>query len=98
MAPRSELSALLRSISDNVYFQPPASAQMKYPCILYKRDGENTQSADNDTYQRIDKYLITVMDYDPDGLREKVKQIPHCKFVRWFAADNLNHDIFSLFY
>ncbi len=33
--------------SDNVYFQPPPTVKMQYPCIVYKRDYLNTEFADN---------------------------------------------------
>lgn len=98
MAPRHELSVLLGSKTPNVYFQPPASVQMVYPCIVYKRDSEEIQAADNLAYNKKTRYLLTVMDYDPDGLRELVSQIPGVRFVRHYSADNLNHDIFSILF
>ena len=71
---------------------------MIYPCVMYKRDAEEIEAADNEVYHRLDRYLITVMDYDPEGLREEVKQIPRMRFVRHYPADNLNHDIFSILF
>lgn len=96
MAPRHELHVELKAKTPNVYFQPPASVQMTYPCIVYKRDAEEVKAADNAVYNERTRYLLTVMDYDPDGLRALVKTIPGCRFVRHYSADNLNHDIFSL--
>lgn len=81
-----------------MYFQPPASVQMTYPCIVYKRDAEVVKAADNIAYNGRTRYLLTVMDYDPDGLREEVKQIPGVRFVRHYSADNINHDIFSILF
>lgn len=48
MGSRLRLSQILRSLlgTSNVYFQPPGSG-MKYPCIKYELDGENTTFADN---------------------------------------------------
>lgn len=95
MAPRLDLHEILKAKADHVYFQPPASVQMIFPCIVYKRDAEVIKDADNIPYKQRTRYLITVMDYDPEGLREEVKTIPGLRFVRHYSADNLNHDIFS---
>ena len=38
--PRLELQDLLETVlgSQYVYFQPPATLRMRYPCIVYARD------------------------------------------------------------
>ena len=101
MAPRTELQSLLETIlgSRNVYFQPPANVQMKYPCIVYNRDSANTQFAGNTPYHYTKRYQVTVIDRDPDsGIPDKLAALPSCTFNRFFTADNLNHDVFTLFF
>jgi hypothetical protein len=101
MAPRQELQDLLKEIlgTDNVYFQPPTNVVLSYPCIIYKRDLSRTQFADNAPYQRHIRYQVTVIDRDPDsGIPEKVAALPMCLFDRFYTADNLNHDVFNLFF
>jgi hypothetical protein len=101
MAPRLQLQALLESIldSENVYFQPPNNIQMQYPCIVYTRDQATTAFADNDPYRYTKKYQVTVIDRDPDGIiPDKVASLPMCVHQRFFTADNLNHDVFNLFF
>lgn len=84
--------------SRNVYFQPPESVKMKYPAIVYSRNRIENVSADNATYRQNVSYSITVIDRDPDSeIVEKVSVIPHIMYDRSYVADNLNHDVFTLF-
>jgi hypothetical protein len=99
MAQRLELQALLLTMVPNVYFQPPPSVMMKYPCIVYKRDYNNTEFADDKPYKHRKRYMVTVIDQNPDSdIPEKVKELPLCLFDRFYTADNLNHDVFKLFF
>jgi hypothetical protein len=101
MAQRLELQGILTDIlaSNNVYFQPPPSVQMEYPCIVYNRDDQDIVHADNKTYRRTTRYLVTVIDRDPDStIPEKVGELPLCVYDRFYTADNLNHDVYKLFF
>lgn len=101
MAPRLELQALLVSLlgSNNVYFQPPPSLNMSYPCIVYKRDYQDSDFANNKPYKHKKRYLVTVIDRDPDSdIPDKVRELPMCVYDRFYTADNLNHDVFNLFF
>lgn len=101
MAPRLELQTLLEVLlgSENVYFQPPASVQMVYPCIYYKRDTSDTEFADNNPYRVEKRYLVTVISRDPDSdIPDKVAALPMCIHSRFYTANNLNHDAFTLYY
>jgi hypothetical protein len=101
MARRLEFQALLITLlgSDHVYFQPPASLQLKYPCIVYSRDTIDIRHADNSPYKHKTRYQLTVIDLDPDSeIVEKVKELPMCSYSRFFTADDLNHDVFEIFF
>ena len=99
MAPRAELHTKLKSFVDNVYFQPPTNVKLLYPCIIYHRDYAKTEFADNSPYQHTQRYMVTVIDQDPDSdIPGKVAMLPMTLFNRWFAADNLNHDIYTVYF
>ncbi len=101
MAQQLELQALLVSIlgSDKVYFQPPPSIKLQYPCILYSRDDEQTEHANNKQYSRRIRYSVTVIDPNPNSLLPAmISALPLCSFDRFFTADNLNHDVYKLFF
>lgn len=81
----------------NVYFQPPASVLMKYPCIIYKLDKINPVNADNVQYLGTKRYLITIVDRNPDTtIPDRVLELQYCSFENHFSVDNLNHYICSL--
>lgn len=101
MAPRLELQTLLIEIlgSDQVYFQPPPTIDMVYPCIVYRRDFQQTRFSDNKPYSLTKRYQVTVIDRNPDSdIPDKIAELPLCTFDRFFVSDNLNHDVFNLFF
>ena len=100
MAPsRTSLQALLESITEHVYFQPPNSIQMQFPCIRYERSGSELEHADNRLYTHTKRYQVTVIDRNPDSqLPDQVITLPRCSFDRYFAVDELNHYVFTLFF
>lgn len=101
MPGRLELHEILCGIlgSRNVYFQPPESVKLQYPCIVYARSQIDTKFADNQPYVRKKRYSVTVIDKNPDsGVPDKIGALPMCVFDRHFTADNLNHDVFRLYF
>jgi hypothetical protein len=101
VASRQELQDLLKSLlgSENVYFQPPPADKIAYPCIIYNRERMDTDFADNKPYKHKKRYQVTVIDRDPDSvIHEKVAALPMCSYDRFYTADNLNHDVYNLFF
>ena len=85
--------------STNVWFQPPSTVILKYPCIIYKLDGIDPKYANDKKYLSMKRYLITVVDRNPDTIiHEKVLELPYSDFETTFAKDNLNHYICSLYW
>lgn len=99
MASRLDLQTLLEGLTDNVYFQTPTNSEMQYPCIVYKRDNSRSRFANNKPYSHAKRYQVTVIDRNPDSeLPDAVEGLSYCAFDRHFAADNLNHYVFNLFF
>jgi hypothetical protein len=99
--PRLDLQDLLIEIldSDNVYFQPPSNVEMKYPCIVYNRESIDPVWGNGKPYKLDNRYQVTVIDRDPDSeIPDKVANLPKCIHDRFFIADNLNHNVFRLFF
>lgn len=82
------------------YFQPPESVKMHYPCIVYNRSRVHMAYADNKTYHFRNAYEVTVIDPNPDSVYvERMKTtFPMTSFLRHFTSDNLNHDVFLVYY
>ena len=98
---REDLHEILVNIlgSRNVYFQPPESMRLKYPCIIYERSYIRTIKADNMDFLSIKEYTVIVIDEDPDSeVPDKLQALEYCQFNRHFVMDNLNHDVFTLYY
>lgn len=101
MSNRANLQAMLESIlgSKNVYYQPPATVQMKYPAIVYSRGTIENRHADNSPYIQSIPYNITVIDKKSDNDAVfKLSKLPKCRHDRHYVSDNLNHDVFTLYY
>ena len=101
MDQRIKLHAMLTEIigPKKVYFQPPATVSLEYPCLIYKRVRDINRFADNTKYYGRRQYEITVIDRNPDSeIPSKINQLPLCSFTSHFVADNLNHDIFTLYF
>lgn len=96
---RNESAASPEDVSAHVYYQPPASLKLSYPCVLYKLEDMPAIHADNLPYHWDHVYQLTVIDRDPESkVREKIAELPTCRFVRSFVSDNLNHYIFRIYY
>ena len=100
MASRLDLQTKFERIlgSRNVYFQPPSSVQMKYPAIVYSRKDIEIRHADDGTYRIVPGYEAILIDKNPDSeYINKIMQLPYCNFDRHYEADNLNHDVFTIY-
>lgn len=72
---------------------------MKYPCIVYNMDDAITEFADDNPYLYTKRYQVIVIDADPDSLiPDKIATLQMCTFDRYYAADNLNHYVFNIYF
>lgn len=93
------LESVLGEGHKEVYFQPPASIHMSYPCIVFQLDQMNTKFANNNPYGTIRRYQITAIDRDPDSpIPEALSKLQRCQFNRFYITDNLNHFVFTIYY
>lgn len=102
MASRLNLHEEFRTIleSDNVYFQPPQSLLMDYPCIRYSPGAPDITYANNKFYKGIKRYDGMVIDDDPDS-KIADKLLAHFEMITLgdpYPADNLNHFPFTIYY
>ena len=99
MGLRLNLQKRLEELTPNVYFQPPTNVKLQYPCIIYKRDFADTKFADNEPYAHKRRYMVMVIDPNPDSeIPGKVAALPMSLFNRFYTVDNLNHDIYSVYF
>lgn len=105
MGTRLQLHDVLKDIMTDlnlepvVYFQPPDSTMMDYPCIRYNQDNLSSRFADNNPYKLVKRYQITVIDRNPDSdIPNRVAQLPMCVFDRFYPANSLNHFVYNIYF
>ena len=101
MTRRLQLHEALVGIMDGageVYFQPPPSVALEYPCIVYTKTRIQKLAADNIAYRMYSMFEVTVMDRDPDSpLPDRVMELPYSEYDRHFMSDQLHHDIINVY-
>lgn len=102
MGRRLKLQAELEELlgSRNVYYQPPESKKLVYDCIVYNRSNIESTKADNRNYLNNDRYDVTFMSRNPDNeiVYTILNHFQYCTHSRRFVADNIYHDVFTLYY
>lgn len=100
MATRLNLDNKFREIlgNNNVYFNPPESVKMNYEAIRYTRKTIENKFANNSVYKQDDCYEVIAIYKNPDSdLPRKISRLPKCSHDRQYVADNLIHDVFTIY-
>lgn len=102
MTKRVELQSKFEEIlgSRNVYFQPPETKKMEYPCIIYFKTSVPARYADDLIYKYKQGYTVTVVDKDPDSeIPFKIfKTFGYARIDSFYKSGGLNHTKLTIFY
>lgn len=103
MARRLQLQGELTTLlgSSNVYYQPPESVKIKYPCFIYNNNPGDVQYADNKMYKydaRYDLMYITREADHQDFVKKILRNFEMIDHDRSYRKDNLYHEVFDLYY
>lgn len=101
MADRLALQSLLEELlgSRNVYYMPPETVKMQYDAIRYVKSTIKKTYANNGAYSMKDCYELTVIAKLPDHpVIKKLLELPYCTHNRHYVANNLNHDVLTIYY
>lgn len=101
MASRVELQTKLEELlgNRNVYYQPPESLKMEYPCIRYSKNDIDTKYANNKKYINTKQYQLIVIDRKPDNIViDKILELPLSSYSNHYISDNLHHDVITLYF
>lgn len=99
MGERLDLHSILIAVlgNPNVYFQPPSSITIQYPCIVYSLGEVDTRYANNNPYNITKGYTLNIIDKDPDTtIPWRIANLPKCSFSTSFVKNNLNHYVFKI--
>lgn len=100
MTPRRVLSDKLHAVmgQHKVYFQPPETVKLTYPCIVYNMEPPLQKYADNNTYFAMQKYSGVLIDPEADSsYYPGLLGIEHLRVSRIFRADGLYHFAFDVY-
>lgn len=101
MVRRQQLQTTLEKMlnSRNVYYQSPETIKMGYPAVKYSLSTINSTYANNKAYNNLRCYEIIVISKTPDNpVVDKILGLPYCSYNRHYVADNLHHDVLTLYY
>lgn len=97
-----DLQVILEQIPgvEHVYFQPPESVRMEYPAIIYGHADYDKLSANNKAYKIDRRYSVTLVynDFEMEEAVNALLALPYCSYDRHYVADQLHHDVFTLYY
>lgn len=97
--PRVELQELLKEYCDTVYFQPPSSIRINYPCIVYNRSTDYINRANNSLYMKEKLYRVTVMDKNPDSdIADRLQELPWAVIISRDVIDNIYQTTLNIYY
>lgn len=98
---RLQFHEILKEVlgSSNVYYQPPKNIEMKYPAIVYHRDRIETEYGNNYPYLTNNRYTVMYIDRRPDSLiPDELAKLQMSSHTASYIADNLSHNVFSIYY
>jgi hypothetical protein len=85
--------------SRNVYYDPPESKKLSYPCIVYSLEGHYERNADNQSYTLVKRYGMTYITEDSDDpMVDKLEALKFCSLNRPYTAGDLHHFSYTIFY
>ena len=86
--------------SSNVYFQPPKTISLKYPCVIYNREAPHILRANNKPYKITQRYKVTYITKDPADpmINRMIEAFEMIAPTRFFVSDNLYHNNYTLYY
>ena len=85
---------------DHVYFNPPESISLVYPCLIYTLSNKLVNSADDKMYKKMDRYELTYIHIDPDDLfvDSLLSNFNYIKFDRQAIVKNVYNDYLILYF
>lgn len=103
---------LTRNFGDlaNIYYEPPANIQMKYPAIIYRLENYTSEKADNIKYLKHRSYTLILITCNPDDdlvdliydmatnedQDSGLLSLTYIRLNRHYVTENLHHYVFEI--
>lgn len=101
MATREDFNELLCRLlgNRNVYYNPPSNTRMNYDAIRYKKRKPDVKHANDKKYKNMNCYEVIVIARKPDHpVIEKLLELSYSSWETSYVADNLQHDVLTIYY
>lgn len=100
---RANLQSILEKIDGvkKVYFDPPVTTKLEYPCIKYSLNRRTANYADNIKYIKGENYILIFITRDPVSAPKVLDQLEDLNGVNWdrhYIADGLHHYVYTKTY
>lgn len=84
----------------NVYFQPPESIKLKYPCVIYSKQPFRTVRANNTAWINNRPYRVVIVCSDGDNKFAEMllNGFKYCSYDSRYISNNMYHDSLTIFY
>jgi len=83
--------------SEHVYYDPPETIKMVYPCIVYEHSSNPSRHADDLPYKVDSIYTVISIDRNPEStVPDLIGQLRGAAFDRHFVSDNLHHYVYRV--
>lgn len=85
--------------NNNVYYNPPSTTKLQYPCIIYNLNDIRTNKANNNVYLLDHVYQVTLIGTKvTDDTKDKIlTEIPYSNFNRSYINNGLYHYVYTIF-
>ena len=97
-----QIRDILYTIRETVYFDPPTSVRMDYPCFRFVMNNTDSRYADNIHYMNHKRWAITYITRDVEDAEQVVKPVlnafKYCTHETTYRAENLEHVVFNLYF
>lgn len=98
---RLELHEKMKTIVENVYYEPADNGKLKYPCIVYNRQNmENRRANNNSLYKSGIYYNVTYItrSAETDVMKKILKLFPQATLTNIMTHDGLYHENYNIYY
>lgn len=93
---QQELSELISPAK--VYFEPPETMKLSYPCLVYSVSNIDIKHADNTPHVLNWRFQLTYITTDPDDPAvDKLSRLSAVRFDRSYRSGSLQHFVFQLY-
>lgn len=89
----------LITICPNVYFNPPETVKLNYPCFICNLSDIKGLRADDKRYLGYERYTLTYItrDYADETPYTVLNDFEYSAIERIYSADHLHHYVLTLF-